>query len=256
MLGVILAALAVPAPSPTPLKTISHIHASPFCTAMRENVGHAVGALLANKVVIGDGKSTLQQMARDLAYRASPGLVIDVDMVKVDRTIGAMVKNLAQTDAALNDLKHIPQDPKTDDDRHLAQMRDQLRAIADTQRRALDVFSGMYESYGSNELLAKGNPLTGMIDAATRGAKAAAAAGTEDAGTPVVIPPITSAGATTVPDPAPTAAPTPVPEVYEGIAGATPFAHLFNAVTTVQLQEEALEVPAAQTILKYSQTCK
>lgn len=257
MLGVFLLALAGPAASPTPLKTISHIHASAFCTAIRENIGHAVGALIANKAAIGDGKSVLLQMAQDKISRTSPGLVLDVDMVKVDRVIGAMVKNLALTDAALNDLKHIPADPKTDDDLRLAQMRDQLRAVVDTQRRALDLFSGMYESYSSNELRGKGNPLASALVGETQPPENLSAKGGPDMGAPIVIPPSRSQNATIPsPDPSPRAAPTPVPQVYEGLAAYTPFARLFNTVTTYQLQEEPLESQAAQTILKYSQACK
>ena len=259
MLGVVLAALAAPAPSPTPLKTISHIHASPFCTAMRENIGHAVGALLANKAAIGDGKSTLLQMAQDEISRTSPGLVLGLDMVKVDRAIGAMVKNLALTDAALNDLKHVPADPRTEDERRLAQMRDQLRAIADVQRRTLDLFSGLYESYSSNELRGKGNPLKGAADPDNQAPQNLSAKGGEDMGAPIVIPPSTSQSTQTPSSPpssAPNASPTPVPQIYGGLAAYTPFAHLFNTVTTYQLQEEPLEAQAAQSILKYSQECK
>jgi hypothetical protein len=44
--------------------------------------------------------------------------------------------------------------------------------------------------------------------------------------------------------------------MYEGLAAYTPFARMFNTVTTYQLQEEPLEAQAAQSILKYSQECK
>ena len=92
MLGVLLLAV-------TPLKTISHVRSSPFCTAVRENIGHAVGSLLENKPVIADGKSILLEMSYDEVSRAAPGLVIDIDMVKVDRVVGGLVKNLDATDS-------------------------------------------------------------------------------------------------------------------------------------------------------------
>lgn len=253
---VLFASVSAPQPSPTPLKTISHIHASPFCTAIRENIGPAVGALLANKPVIGEGKSILLQMAQDKIHRWSAALVIDSDMVKVDSVIGAMVKNLAATDMALNGLKHIPALPKTDDERHLAAMRDQLRAVADMQRRALDVLSGMYESYSSNELLGKGNPLKGAVAAGNGNAGVSAQDGS-DTGTPIVVPPISSSvPAAAGPMPSPESTPTPVPQFDEGLAAFTPFAQLFNSITAYQLQEEHLESQAAQTIVSYSDECK
>ncbi|HET6896667.1 MAG TPA: hypothetical protein VFH72_14890 [Candidatus Baltobacteraceae bacterium] len=258
MLSVLVLAASVSAPqsSPPPLKTISHIHASPYCTAIRENIGPAVGALLANKPVIGEGKSMLLQMAQDSIHRSGP--VVDVDMVKVDRVVGAMVKNLAATDAALNDLKHIPATPKTDEERRLAAMRDELRAVADAQRSALNVFSGMFESYSSNELRGKGNPLKAAV-AAGNANTGTSAQDSSDTGTPIVVPPISSAAAGTAsptPLPAPQSAPAPIPQVDEGLAAFTPFAVLFNFVTTFQVQEEHLESQAARTIVSYSDECK
>jgi hypothetical protein len=41
-----------------------------------------------------------------------------------------------------------------------------------------------------------------------------------------------------------------------GLAGYTPYAALFNSLTTIQLHEQPLESHAAQTILQYTDECK
>lgn len=253
MLGVLLLAVVPTQPTPTPLKTISHIHASPFCTALRENIGHAVRSLIDNDVAVDSGKSMFLQMAQDRVYRANPALVLDTDMERMSSVITKMVDNLAAVDAALNDLKAIPNQPKSDDERRLAQMRDDLRAVADQQREALNVFSGTYYSYKSNELNEKKNPIAGAVAANPNSGAAPAT----DAVAPIVIPPIKSAP---VPVQSASPAPSPAPKsgslVDMGLAGYTPYAGLFNSLTTIQLREQPLESHAAQTILQYTDECK
>lgn len=253
MLGVLLLAVAPTQPTPTPLKTISHIHASPFCTALRENIGHAVRSLIDNDVAVDSGKSMFLQMAQDRVYRANPALVLDTDMERMSSVITKMVDNLAAVDAALNDLKAIPNQPKSDDERRLAQMRDDLRAVADQQREALNVFSGTYYSYKSNELNEKKNPIAGAVAANPNSGAAPAT----DAVAPIVIPPIKSAPAPVQSaSPAPSPAPKSGSLVDMGLAGYTPYAGLFNSLTTIQLREQPLESHAAQTILQYTDECK
>lgn len=253
MLGVLILAV-------TPLKTISHVRSSPFCTAVRENIGHAIGSLLENKPIIGDGKAILLKMSHDKISSASPGLVIDADMVEVDRVIGGLAKNLDSMDAQLNDLKRIPAVPKTESDRRLAEMRDALQAVADRQRRMLDVFSGLYESYSSNELLGKADPMSGATGPDTGAPPDLSAQGHVDMGAPIVLPPIKSntvhISASPTPSALPNATPTPIPVHNLGFFGTTAYAHLFNAITTYQVQEDALESQAAKTILKYTGDCK
>ena len=258
MLGVILTALAAyPSPSPAPLKTITHVHSTPFCTALRENIGHAVAALITNKTVIGDGKSILLKMAKDQVSAGQPGMVLDIDMVRVDRVVGAMVKNLAATDAALNDLKRIPAVPKTDEERRLAAMRDQLRAVEKRQEFVLNVFSGMYESYSSNELMEKKDLMAGATGPDSAAPPDLSEHGGPDMGAPVVLPPLRSdAAPSPPPGPAPNVTPTPIPVQYMGLTGNTSFAGIFNGITTDQLYEEALESQAAKTILQYTDECK
>ncbi len=74
-------------------------------------------------------------------------------MVQLNNLIGPMVQNLASTDAALDRILKLSALPRNDPDRRLEQMHLQLESIANEQRRMLNVFSGTYASFTSNELL-------------------------------------------------------------------------------------------------------
>lgn len=245
---------AAPQSSPTPLKTISHIHASPFCTTMRQNIGHAMLGVMKNDAAIAQGKAMFLQLAQDTLARRS---AIDLDMERMSGVVGDMVNNLAATDAALNDLRAIPNDPKTDDDKRLAQMRDELRAVADRQREALNVFSGTYYSFKSNELMGAGNPLARAV--APTQSNSMSSASTSEADTPIVVP-------TIKPAPLPSASAAPLPSASPGTtvdlglvgydARTQQAARLFNSLTTIQLHEQPLESRAAQTIIQYANDCK
>jgi hypothetical protein len=71
--------------------------------------------------------------------------------------IGPMARNLVATNEALNALDQVAKNGTPDDER-LQQMHAQLQQIADQQNAMLNVFSGTYDSYTSNELLGRGNP--------------------------------------------------------------------------------------------------
>lgn len=263
ILSIVLAVAALaPSPTPSPLKTIERVHSSPFCTALKQNIGPAVRSILENHDAIVSGKSILLQMARDLTYRTNRQMVIDSDLVKVDKAVGDIVRNLAVLDKALNELEHIPNHPQTDADRRLIAMRQQLRDAADQQRSILNVFSGLYESYTSNELGGKANPLAGAL---RQGAS------NEDVTTlpiaPITQNPAVASRPSSPPAPSPDLAgaspvparPTPVPEIDLGLAGQTKagraYTRLFNTVTTFQIHEQAIEAQAAQAIVAAAADC-
>lgn len=251
LLGVLLASLAAaqPSPSPSPLKTIIHVRSSPFCTTLRQNVGRAVAALIQNNVAIDETKSLLLKMARDKVSSANRNMIIDMDMDQLGPKIDEIARNLAVAQALLNDAHAFPAQPKIDDDRQLAEMQKQLRAIIDHQNQALNIVSGAYYSYNGNRLMGYGDGLKAPVDPL--------------ADTPIVLPPIKPSSNTkplSSPSPSPLSAASPLPaatpaSVDLGLLGMTKFAALFNNLTTYQVNEEALESQAAATILQSTAEC-
>jgi hypothetical protein len=249
MLGVYLLAAALATPSPPPLKTIGHAHASPFCSALREQVGTAVRALLENKPVIGQGKDIFLDMARDLTR--GNGRRIDLDMERVNGLVTPMVQNLAATDAALDKLQQETKSHPGEDDAKLAQIRAQLEAVADDQRKMLNVFSGTYYSFKSNELLGRGNPLGNAISPQAS-SSTKDPSGTDSADNKVAF---------TAPSPsaAPSAAPLAVGtggHVDMGLLAGTPFAKMYDELTDYQLEELTLESQSAESIVHAAALCQ
>ncbi|HET6895758.1 MAG TPA: hypothetical protein VFH72_10295 [Candidatus Baltobacteraceae bacterium] len=59
------AVAAAPSPSPTPLRTIVYTRVSPLCSALRQNLGHAIAAVLGNDGAIAASKPVLVSMSTD-----------------------------------------------------------------------------------------------------------------------------------------------------------------------------------------------
>ncbi len=259
MLGVLLASVIAsqPSPSPTPLKTIVHVRSSPFCTTLRENVGRAVQALIQNNVAIDETKSLFLKMARDKVSSANRIMVIDMDINRLGPKIDEIAQNLAAAQTLLSDARHFRAQPRSEDDRRLAEMQKQLRAIIDHQNQALNILSGTYYSYNGNRLMGYGDGMKAPLDS--------------PAETSIVMPPTnakdltSSARSSLLPASAlPRASPLPVASpltgatpasVDLGLLGRTKFAALFNNLTTYQLNEEQLESQVAAIILQSSAEC-
>lgn len=240
MLGALLASVIVaPAPSPSPLKTIIHVRSSAFCTTLRQNVGGAVRSLIQNNIAIDETKTLFLKIARDEVSSANTTMVIDMDMHYLGPMIDEIVRNRAAAQTLLLDAHQFPAQPRSEDERRLAQMRQQLQAIVDHQNQALNILSGSYYSYNGNRLMGYGDGLKAPVDSPNE--------------TPIVMPPISANGViNTSTSPIPAATPA---SVDLGLLGMTKFAALFNGLTTYQLNEEALEAKAAATILQSSAEC-
>jgi hypothetical protein len=243
------------------LKTIVHVRSSVFCTTLRDNVGRAVRSLIQINQAIDDSKSLFLKLGRDKVSSANRIMAIDMDINRLGPMIDEIAQNLAAAQALLNDSRHFPVQPKSDDDRRLIEMQKQLRAIVDHQNEALNILSGTFYSYNGNRLMGYGDGMKAPIDPLKE--------------TPIVMPPpnakhIAEASASPLPlapSPAPSAFPasqlpgaTPLPSgtpmsVDLGLVGMTKFAAIFNNLTTYQLNEQVLESQAATTILQSSAEC-
>jgi hypothetical protein len=253
MLGVLVLAATAYAP-PSGLKTITNVRVSPFCTALREHVAPAVRSLIQNKPVVTQGKSLLLQMAHDEVSGANPQTLMDFHMVQLNNVIGPMAQNLIATNEALNALDGAAKSGAGDDKR-LRRMRAQLQAIAGEQNAMLNVFSGMYGSYTSNELLGRGNPLGNTLDDKSH-ARTPFQQEKDTAAAAIALPASKNAAEA----PAGTASSTPEPimmrSVDMGLLGGTTFAHLYNQLTTYQILELQMESKAAEVIQQSAALCR
>jgi len=141
-----LAPLFVPAtPTPAPvLPEIGRVRSNALCTTLRQNIAPTIAGLMKNDELISAGHRAFAKMAHDQAGTSSAA--IDIDMLYLEQVETRLVHNFGVVDRMLRDEKRFPAYPKNDDDRDALSMRAQLQAVADSQRKALDLVSGTLDT--------------------------------------------------------------------------------------------------------------
>ena len=145
MIGTILVAFLLAAPSPAPSAAPSH----EACTTLRENVRTALAGLMKDDQIIEAGRKAYQKMASD---RTANTRDVAIDRLYVENAVTAMVHNLALVDEQLADPTRFPTDTATSAARSTLAMKAQLTAIAAQQKKALDLLSGALETSNFNTM--------------------------------------------------------------------------------------------------------
>jgi hypothetical protein len=141
-----LAPLFVPAtPTPTPvLPQIGRVRSNALCTTLRQNIAPTIAGLMKNDELIGAGHRAFAKMAHDQG--GSSSAAIDIDKLYLEQVETRLVHNLGVIDRILGDQIRFPVRPKNADEQDALTMRSQLLAVADSQRKALDLVSGTLET--------------------------------------------------------------------------------------------------------------
>jgi hypothetical protein len=176
----VLNATPSPAPLASPLKTITHVHSSPFCTAFTQNIKHGVEGVLTNDDLFKRTEPVFLKAARDMvmigvsgssfnslhpATGSADNPSVHLDMARLQEIADAIVRNLETIDRILNDPIIFPKSPKTEEDRQLVQLRAQLLAVAKQQNDELNVISGTTDQYMFDTLYNQDVSLGGALSA-------------------------------------------------------------------------------------------
>lgn len=145
-----------PKPTGTPLRTITHLHVSPMCTALGKVIGPAIAKVLQNDKIIANSKPLFHNFAQASASGQSKGAQ-DLAVSRLETLIGPLVKNTQTVDKLLSDPYAFPKVAYSDDDQKLLQMREQLRTVNAQQKKALDIISGFVDTQQLGELQAAGH---------------------------------------------------------------------------------------------------
>ena len=162
-----------------------------------------------------------------------------------------IVHNLAIIDALLNDRSRFPIVAKTEGDKEALLLKAQLQAVADQQRKILNVLYGLSDTLSLQELVAKGDGMQG----ATGGGGSGAQVGQGDQD--VSFQDVLSASArgrggpvdpTVDQDPAISQAPTELSN--------SPIARFYLGVAEQQRSTASAENALTQTVLDVAATCR
>ncbi len=180
-------AQAAPAPSATPpLKTITTVKSGPICSTLTTTVLHTVQGLQIDDRIVESSKPMLVDMAQAWAPNSlagekfdqlqaqwgnAPGGTHNVDNAglilagqHLYKVAAGLVHNLQIIDNMLDDPQRFPADPKTDADREAALLKAQLQAVADQQRKSLNVLYGLADTFNMQDLIAHGDGTQGAIN--------------------------------------------------------------------------------------------
>lgn len=161
---VLAAALATPSPAATPPKTITHLHVSPLCTGLRQNIGPAIGKVLDNDKAIAASRPLLRSYVKNVATSSARK---DLDVSRLERLIGPLVQNTNAIEKLLADPYVFPKVPISDSDKQLLAIRAYLQQVVAQQKNALDVISGFVNTEQLGDLQAAGNQYQQMLNGGT-----------------------------------------------------------------------------------------
>lgn len=220
-----------------------------MCTALGKVIGPAIGKMLQSDKYIADSKPLLHDFTKAAAIGQSQAAQ-DMAVERLESLIGPLVKNTQAVDKLLGDRYAFPRVAYSDDDQKLLQMREQLRAVNEQQKRALDIISGFVDTQQLGELQAAGHEYDSALKA--------------DAGN----------NNNQKPNPAPTEAPAAVLNAgvnnaqnditrandprYKGtsnLVGANPLNVFENAISSYQTDIQSTEQEAAKTVISAVPRC-
>jgi hypothetical protein len=243
----VLSPLFVPAsPSPTPpagLPEIGHVRSNALCTTLRANIAPTVLGLMKNDEIIGAGHRAFMKMAHDQS--GTSGGSIEIDKLYLEQVESRLVHNLKVVDTLLGDQKRFPAQPQTDDERDAVAMKTQLIAVANVQRKALDLVSGTLETEALGQMQ---HDINNQMTSATGNSTAPQVAATSD--------PVSFIGAAGLPDDTPVAGLPTTTSKLSGVGGHTVYDEIAAALEANQLTAARREAAATPSVVAAVNDCK
>jgi hypothetical protein len=138
-----------PSPQASPPKQIIDVKSRSLCTALRDNVAISLAGLISNDANIDIGRKAMTKMAADQIKGSKAG---QMDALVGENVVGSIVHNLVLIDQKLNDPARFPADPKTDDERLAAQVKAQLLAVEEAQKKQLNAIYGTIDTDNMNSM--------------------------------------------------------------------------------------------------------
>jgi hypothetical protein len=148
----------------TPPPEISHVVSRPFCTALRRNIGPAIGAILQNDGVIAQAPP----LFKDFNIFNGNGDTSDpskqMTLMKMENTVGPQVNNIAAVEKYLHDDAVFHDPPRSADEKRLLEMRDRLEDVLAMQKASLDITNGFVTTQQLGDIQHAGEGIVSAIN--------------------------------------------------------------------------------------------
>ena len=166
MLTLVIALLSPsPAPNSAPLKTIMTIQSRAMCAQLRQQIGPAIGGLLANDHLASEGQVLLGRITGDSINEVADdeggaGAKVSMDNLKIENIVGGMVANIARLEKMLSVSGATPP-PGSQDAEMIVLARERLTSVIAAQKAELNVLSYVWDSNAGRDLQFKKDPTGG-----------------------------------------------------------------------------------------------
>ena len=148
----------------TPPPTITTVTSRPFCSALRNNIGPAIGALLQNDGIIRQGPKLLSDYNRAIGNGENGTASKDMTLLQMENMVGPLVGNVKAVQKALEDPAVFHNPPRTADERRLLVLRDEIFNAVAMQNASLDIINGLVTTAQLGEIQHAGEGIVSSIN--------------------------------------------------------------------------------------------
>lgn len=151
---------AKPTPAPllaSPPPEISHVVSRPFCSALRNSIGPAIGAILQNDSIIKQNNKYFDDYIKADGNGEFGDASKQITILHMENTVGPIVANIANVEKILNNqaVFHVPS--HTNDEKRLLEIREGLLESLALQKASLDVINGFVQTEQLGQLQHQGD---------------------------------------------------------------------------------------------------
>ncbi len=150
LLGMPVLSAAAPSPAPATAKTaaaaatnppqIIHLYTRRMCSVLHKTIAPAIGMMLQNDKTIAKSPDLFKEYNFAMGYGTSGSQ--DIAVMRMENLVGPLADNVVAIHKQLDDQNAFPPVPKTEDDRHLLQLKSELERTLASQEAALDIING------------------------------------------------------------------------------------------------------------------
>ena len=149
------------AASPTTPPQIIHIYTRHLCTVLTKTIAPAIGMMLQNDKTIAKSPDLFKEYNFAMGYGSQGSQ--DMAVMRMENLVGPLADNVVAIHKQLDDLNAFPAVPRTQDERHLQQLKSELLKTLASQEASLDIINGFVTTQQLSQMQHEGFGYIGSI---------------------------------------------------------------------------------------------
>jgi len=155
-IGTTAATAATPAPAPTlsPLPEIYHSVSRPLCSALHTKVAPAIAMMAQNDVTIAKSPPMFKDYITARFNQSDAAQTLT--LIHLESLVTPLVNNVLAIQKLLDDPSVFSLNPKTDDEKRLADLKAKMLESLAAQQAALDIINGFVDTQNMSDMQHQG----------------------------------------------------------------------------------------------------